>query len=405
MVIIMKKAVMYGAGNIGRGFVGALLAQTGYEVTFIDIAQEVVAQLREERQYPVRIVSDSGSRDEWIKNVTAIDARDEQAVAGAIAGCDIMATAVGARILALIVPNLVAGIKKRFQDGNGPLDILICENLMDANEILKEYISENLTEQERDRLNNEVGFVETSIGRMVPVQTPEMKDGHPLRVCVESYGFLPVDRDAFRGDIPDNPLLKPFSPFDFYIKRKLFLHNMGHAVCAFLGNLKGYSYIHETINDAQIRIIVQNAMEESSLALAAEYDVDLKSLTLHRWDLLNRFANSALGDTCARVANDPKRKLGKSDRLIGAASLMKKNDITPAYIFVGIASAVHALLDEADTPQTIENATRVLEEELTAQSPLLAPSLEIYELIKSGESLHTIEKRCARMRADEINNI
>ena len=88
-----------------------------------------------------------------------------------------------------------------------------------------------------------VGLVEASIGRMVPVQTEEMKDGDPMRVSVEGYGFLPVDKAAFKGDIPSITNMVPFEPFDFYIKRKLYIHNMGHATCAYLGDLLGLEYI------------------------------------------------------------------------------------------------------------------------------------------------------------------
>ena len=43
----MKQAVMYGGGNIGRGFIGALMSGAGYEVTFIDVAEPVVRELQE----------------------------------------------------------------------------------------------------------------------------------------------------------------------------------------------------------------------------------------------------------------------------------------------------------------------------------------------------------------------
>ncbi len=399
------KAIMYGAGNIGRGFIGALLSQTGYEVTFIDIAQDVVDMLCEENKYPVRIVSDDGAKDEWIESVTAINGNDTEAVAKAIAECEIMATAVGARILPYIVPNLVAGIRKRFEQGGGALDILICENLMHADSIVKGLIKEKLTDEESERLERLVGFVETSIGRMVPVQTPEMKDGHPLRVCVENYGFLPVDKVAFKGEVPDNPRLKPFTPFDFYIKRKLFLHNMGHATCAYLGSLKGYTYIHEAIKDTQIRVIVENAMEESCLALSCEYSVPQKDLTLHKWDLINRFSNSALGDTCARVGGDARRKLGASDRLIGSTLLMIKNDIIPSYVLTGIAAAIFALSQEL---QSDEEAIRFFKDELLQTDEKTMPIksiMQIYEAIKNGEDLSEIEKQCASIRVKSLNNI
>ena len=47
-------AVMYGGGNIGRGFIGALLSQSGYRVTFIDVAEPVVKHLQEKGSYPIR---------------------------------------------------------------------------------------------------------------------------------------------------------------------------------------------------------------------------------------------------------------------------------------------------------------------------------------------------------------
>ena len=224
--MIMKKAVMYGGGNIGRGFIGALLSQSGYRVTFIDVAAPVVEHLQKNECYPIRYVFSGGHEDVLVENVTAVNGNDAEAASDAIANCDIMATAVGARILKFIVPNIVAGLRKRWAEGGKELNIIICENLMDANKVLEGMIKEQLTADECKLFDETVGLVEASIGRMVPVQTDEMKDGEPMRVCVESYGFLPVDKEAFKGEIPEIKNMVPFAPFDFYIKRKLYIHNI-----------------------------------------------------------------------------------------------------------------------------------------------------------------------------------
>ena len=199
----MKKAVMYGGGNIGRGFIGATLSQSGYEVTFIDVAEPVIQALQEKHCYPVRYVSGEGYEDVLIENVTAVSGNDQEAASEAIANCDIMATAVGARILKFIVPNIVAGLRKRWARTDAPLNIIICENLNDANKILEGMLKEHLSEEEKALFDARVGLVEASIGRMVPVQTEEMKDGDPMRVCVERYGFLPVDQAAIKGEVPE----------------------------------------------------------------------------------------------------------------------------------------------------------------------------------------------------------
>ena len=149
----MKKAIMYGGGNIGRGFIGALLSQSGFEVTFIDVAEPVVKALQENHTYPVRYVSSEGHKDVWIQNVTAVNGNDTEAATDAIAGCDIMATAVGARILKFIIPNIVAGLRKRWAMGGKPLNIIICENLMDANKVLEGMLKEQLNPEEQAKFD------------------------------------------------------------------------------------------------------------------------------------------------------------------------------------------------------------------------------------------------------------
>ena len=402
------KAVMYGGGNIGRGFIGALLSQSGYEVTFIDVAEPVVKSLQENNTYPVRYVSTEGYEDVWIKNVTAVNGNDTDAASDAIANCDIMATAVGARILKFIVPNIVAGLRKRWQQGRGPLNIIICENLMDANKVLEGMLKEQLTAEEQARFDETVGLVEASIGRMVPVQTEEMKDGEPMRVCVESYGFLPVDKAAFKGEVPEIRNMVPYEPFDFYIKRKLYVHNMGHATCAYLGDQLGLEYIYQSIAVPEVRILVQNAMLESAMALSKKYGADLMALQLHITDLLYRFTNAALKDTCQRVGGDPARKLSPADRLIGSSKLILEQGMTPAYIAVGAAAGLHRYIKETEgAEQNVATAAGVLSEVagLDAEDTLAKLILSYYEMLLGGCSLSDLCVKAEQIKHAGMTNV
>ena len=402
----MKQAVMYGGGNIGRGFIGATLSQSGYAVTFVDVAAPVVQALQEKNTYPVRYVSNDGHEDVWIQNVTAVDGNDTEAVADVIAKCDIMATAVGVRVLPWIVPNIVAGLRKRWAEDRGALNIIICENLMNANHVLEGMLKEKLTEEECALFDRTVGLVEASIGRMVPVQTEEMKDGNPLRVCVEKYGFLPVDQDAFKGEIPEITNLVPYSPFDFYLKRKLYIHNMGHATCAYLGDILGLDYIYESIDRADVYILVKNAMLESAQALAAQYQAPIKPLMDHIDDLLNRFTNSALGDTCQRVGGDPARKLSPEDRLVGAGKLALQQGIAPCHIAVGAAAGVRRYLAENGKDQSMDNALEVLVQVsgLSGEEKLTQMILAMYKMILEGSTIADLRKAAGRLQAENLQN-
>ena len=402
----MKQAVMYGGGNIGRGFIGALLSQSGYEVTFIDVAEPVVKHLQAHQKYPIRIVESHGYEDVWVENVTAVNGNLPEAVE-AIANCDIMATAVGARILKFIVPNIVAGLRKRWEMGKDPLNIIICENLNDANKVLEGMLKAELTKEEQKKFDETVGLVEASIGRMVPVQTEEMKAGEPMRVCVERYGFLPVDKEAFKGEVPEIKNMVPYAPFDFYIKRKLYVHNMGHASCAYLGNLMGLDYIYESIAIPEVRILVQNAMQESQMALSKRYGAPMMDLQEHITDLLFRFTNAALRDTCQRVGGDPARKLSPEDRLIGSSLLALEEGITPAYIAVGAAAGLRRYLKENGGVQSMDAAKVALLEvsKLAEDHKLAKLILHYYEMLLDGCSLTKLTAEADRVKHESMNAI
>lgn len=400
------KAIMYGGGNIGRGFIGALFSRSGYQVTFIDVAKPVVEALHIRGNYPVRILSDEGFRDETVEHVDAIDGNDAAAVIQAIAGADIMATAVGANILKFIVPNIAAGLKRRFEQTEDPLNIIICENLMDANKVVERMLKEQMTPEEQRLLDERVGLVEASIGRMVPVQTPEMQEGDPLRVCVERYGYLPVDRDAFRGEIPAIGSMVPFSPFDFYIRRKLYIHNLGHATTAYLGLYAKRTYIFEAIDDADTYAIALNAMLESAEALAKKYAVPLDGILRHIQDLLFRFTNRALKDTCARVGADLKRKLAPQDRLIGSATLCLEQGVTPAFLCVGAAGAVYEYLRQSGAEQTRKNAEETLKTlSHLAEGSLFDQILAYYALFAAGEPIANIRRAAQKTRAEHNQDV
>lgn len=340
------KAIMYGAGSIGRGFIGALFSEIGYETVFIDVDDQVVDHINSLKTYP-QIIMNEHQTTHWITNIRAINGKDVKAVSNEIADADILATAVGASVLERISPVIAQGLVKRWDiNPQNSIDLLICENLMDADVLLKKWLLNALPEKYKKTMEDHLGLVETSIGRMVPPADTNSNEDHPLAVRVESYDFLPVDKAAFKGSIPNYSKIVPYAPFHYYLERKLYIHNMAHVTTAFLGQTKGFTYIDEAANDLCIRKIVQGCMTESAIMLAKKYDVPFDSLQNHIDDLLFRFRNPYLKDTIKRVAREPLRKLKPSDRLVGAARICEQQSIPPVYLSFAIALALSFISDK-----------------------------------------------------------
>ncbi|MEK6645149.1 MAG: mannitol-1-phosphate 5-dehydrogenase [Candidatus Firestonebacteria bacterium] len=337
----MKKLIQFGAGNIGRGFIAQLFTESRYEVVFVDIDKKIIDALNKEKKYTLEILGKKNKKIS-ITNVRAVNGTDIDVVAGEIQNADIIATAVGVNVIKSVCPAIAEGIRYRAENKiELPVNIIICENLLSAGKILKEYIKSLLEKKYIGYLDKYVGFVETVIGRMIPVLPDTIKKKDLLYVKAEEYSILPVAKKGFKGEIPDVKNMIACDNFKFYEERKLFIHNLGHAVCAFLGYFKKYKYVWEAIADKNIISVTKKAMNESGDALRKKYNLTKKEIDEYINDLLVRFSNKNLGDTIVRLARDPIRKLGKNDRLIGSAKLALKYGVKPENISLAIAAALH----------------------------------------------------------------
>ena len=346
-------AVVFGAGSVGRGFLGQLFTESGYEVIFVEIDRQVVECLNQEGSYTLQIVNNEFSQDLTITHVRAIDGRNEQAATEGIQAADLLATAVGVRALPQVARLIALGIARRAQAGvETPLNIIICENLKDASGALRAMIQERLAEEYRRYLEEKVGLVEAVIARMVPILPDEVRQKDPTFVAVEPYKVLPVDKRGFKGGIPEIVGLEPREDFAAYVDRKLYLHNAGHAILGYLGYRRGLAYGYEALTDPHVRPLLDRALDEATRALVAEHSFDSLSLRAHVADLLARFANRPLGDTIFRLARDPLRKLGPTDRLVGGARLALKHGIEPDALSWGIAAGL--AFDHPSDPQAAQ---------------------------------------------------
>ncbi|MDG3085937.1 mannitol-1-phosphate 5-dehydrogenase [Vibrio hannami] len=343
------KALHFGAGNIGRGFIGKLLADAGIEVTFADVNEVVVNGLIEKNEYPVKVVGEE-CVVEMVTGVTAINSTSPEVV-NLIAESDLVTTAVGPTVLKIIAKTVAQGIEKRLENGiNTPLNIIACENMVRGTSQLKAAVFELLTDDIKAQAEELVGFVDSAVDRIVP--PAEEGEENPLAVTVETFSEWIVDETQFKGDIPEIAGMEKTDNLMAFVERKLFTLNTGHCVTAYLGCLKGHETIREAIENPEIRSEVKTAMEESGEVLINRYGFDREAHAAYIEKILGRFANPYLVDEVDRVGRQPIRKLSENDRLIkplnGTIEYGTSNDT----LLKGVAAALK--YKNEDDPQAVE---------------------------------------------------
>jgi mannitol-1-phosphate 5-dehydrogenase len=339
-------AVHFGAGNIGRGFVGLLLHRAGYQVVFVDVVDELIDALNRTPSYLVKEVG-LESREERVDNYRAINSRgDEPAAVAEIASADIVTTAVGPTVLKFVAPVIAAGLRQR-ADGTAPLALMACENAINATNVLAEHIRAAVPEDEWPAVAARAVFANTAVDRIVPAQST---DG--LDVTVETYFEWAIERPPFGGDepsIPDATWVDDLAP---YIERKLFTVNTGHAATAYHGFARGIKKLSDALADDTVRAAVTGVLDETRQLLVAKHGFTAEAQQAYVDKILQRFANPYLPDTVDRVGRQPLRKLSRSERLIGPAAELAERGIRPQHLLATVAAALS--FDVPDDPQSVE---------------------------------------------------
>ena len=344
-------AVHFGAGNIGRGFIGQLLHQAKYELIFLDVNEEVVAQLKQQSSYEV-IETGVGAKTHTISNFTALNSNKEfDEAAKAIASAQVLTTSVGPNVLKFLAPLIVAGLKLR--DSAKPLVIMACENAIRATDIVKA----ELAALDSSVLSKAL-FANTAVDRIVPPQ----KDGLGLDVLVEAFSEWVIDSSELGSSKPDIPGAEFVADLAPFIERKLFTVNTGHATLAYVGQQHGAKTIVEATQIAEVKEVMLDALAETSQVLISRHGFDAENHKKYVAKTFERFTNPDLDDPVTRVGREPARKLARNDRLVGPAAYLAEIGGNPVSLLKAIEAAL-LFKDDSDS------GVAELHSKLRAKSP------------------------------------
>lgn len=382
-------AVHFGAGNIGRGFIGKLLFQSGFETCFVDVNERLINLLNERKKYKV-ILANEAKENYVVEKIFAINSMKNRDVAvNQIAKANLVTTAVGANILPLIAPLIADGLKKRIKETTEPLNIIACENVIGGSSLLKECVYEHLSEDEKKEVNKRVGFPNAAVDRIVPNQVND----DSLMVLVEPFYEWIVEETTIVGHMPNVKGITYVQDLKPYIERKLFTVNTGHAVCAYLGYLHGFETIAQAMRDSVIKRIVENTLKETGQLLTEKYGLNVEEHKQYREKIIKRFLNQEIKDEVIRVGRSPIRKLGPKERLVfPATQFLERLGEVPTYLAKSIAAALQfdymedseaKSLQQTIQEKGVEEALKIFTG-LSMESPLTKEILKHFHQFKKN---------------------
>ena len=333
-----KIAVHFGAGKIGRGFIAELLHDSGYEIVFGDVVEEIVDLININHEYPLFMI-DHNYEEKIIDNVKAYsNIKEPEKIIDAICEADIITTSVMATNLSKVAPLITQGLKMRLEKDKGKVIIMACENAIMGTDILKKAMIETniLTEEQ---INSIGVYPNTAVDRMVFDGVHNGKQGievgDAFELVIEKGKLIDPNMEPIKGAEYVDDLM-------MYLQRKIYIINCGHAIAGYYGQvLKGYTIVQDALNDKDLLPQIRSAMLESISALEKKYGFSHESLVEYMETMMiKRFTTPGVTDPISRVSREPIRKISPNDRIMGPAYNCEQYGLDNQYLLKGVACAL-----------------------------------------------------------------
>jgi mannitol-1-phosphate 5-dehydrogenase len=330
------KIVVFGAGATGRGHVGLLAWEAGYQIVLVDKKPELVDALGRAGRYTVRLYG-STPREIKVTGYRVYHHLQREAIAEEILDAPLVLTAVFDQNLPDVARSIALAVSVCRKAGReGPLNSIACENMMDSSSTLGRHVRKLLGGEDRAWCDEHVGFPDCMISRVVPRPEPD-----PLVIIAEDYNEWTARAEDFRGPKPaDLTALELVDNQSARLERKLFIHNGGHAVCGYVGFHRGHRYVHEAVADPVVGEHVLGALDELGEVVRLRHGFSGESIEAYKKGFCVRGAIPQMQDAILRVVRDPIRKLSPRERLVGPAKMAVEYGLPRKWIVEGIVAAL-----------------------------------------------------------------
>lgn len=216
---------------------------------------------------------------------------------------------------------LCAALEKRRDTGTPAFTIMSCDNLPHNGAVTRKALLAFATLRDpglRDWIAQNVSFPNAMVDRITPMTSTahrlQLADKHSVDdawpvVCEPFVQWVLEDKFVNGRPAWEQVGVQFTDDVSPYEEMKIKLLNGSHLALTYLGFLKGYRFVHETMNDPLFVRYMRAYMDlDVTPQLAPVPGIDL---TDYKDTLVTRFSNQAIADQLERVCSDGSSKFPK----------------------------------------------------------------------------------------------
>lgn len=379
----MGNVVIVGAGRLGKGYFGEVFDAAGWGVTYLDKDPRVIEALRS-GEIRVTVLTTESVEERRLTRFGAAMVDDLRAASSALLGADVVMLPLYPEDFAAAAVDLAPALAEVASQQPGRRLSFICATN-------KNHIIDQIRQGFLDALPDAAArawFADNVVVRDSIIRRGTDADSSWSTELVTTAVAPLLIQGPLHHDISDVPWLELRDGIDVLKEVKVLTINGPHAATAYAGAARGHATIPAAAADPAVADLAARVKTAIDTAVLLEYPVTPEQL--HDLEYLPK-AKFELEDSISRVAFDPIRKLGRGDRLVGAALMCRKHGVDHEALVEAIACAL-AYSDPADAAsQRLQELRRELGAggalasiaELPQDDPLILAVVDRFEQLVS----------------------